>query len=68
MQLLMILQLIGSKKNKNMGNNDVLCCHKFIHVRYCAHILNLVVHEGLKDIDDSIVRVRNMVQYVKGSP
>jgi hypothetical protein len=51
-----------------MGNNDVLCCHKFIHVRYCAHILNLVVHEGLKDIDDSIVRVRNMVQYVKGSP
>jgi hypothetical protein len=26
------------------------------------------VHEGLKDIDDSIVNVRNMVKYVKGSP
>jgi hypothetical protein len=26
------------------------------------------VHEGLNDIDDSIVMVRNMVKYEKGSP
>jgi len=70
MQLLMIVQLIGfflKKKKRNMANNDILCRHKFIHVRCCAHILNLVVHEDLKNIDDSIVRIRNMVKYVKGS-
>jgi chemotaxis methyl-accepting protein methylase len=50
-----------------MANNDVLCRHEFIHVRCCAHILNLVAHDGLKDIDDSIVRIRNMVKYLKGS-
>jgi len=32
-----------------------------------TNILNLVVHEGLKDIDDSIVRIQNMVKYVNGS-
>jgi len=70
MQLLMIVQLIGfflKKKKRNMANNDILCRHTFIHVRCCAHILNLVVHEDLKNIDDSIVRIRNMVKYVKGS-
>jgi hypothetical protein len=55
-------------RKRNMVNNDVLCRHEFIHVRCCPHILNLIVHEGLKDIDDSIVRVQNMVKYMKGSP
>jgi len=55
-------------KKRTMANNGVICCHEFIHVRCCAHIINLIVHEGLKDVDDSIVRIRNMVKYVKGSP
>jgi hypothetical protein len=55
-------------KKRNLGNNDVLCCHEFLHVRCCAHIFNLIVHEGFEDIDDSIVNVRNMVKYVKGPP
>jgi hypothetical protein len=38
-----------------------------IHVSCFAHIFNLVVHEGLKDIDESIVRIQNMVKYVNGS-
>jgi hypothetical protein len=50
-----------------MANNDVICRHEFIHVRCYAHIINLIVHEGLKDVDDSIVRIRNMVEYVNGS-
>ncbi|XP_024021323.1 zinc finger BED domain-containing protein RICESLEEPER 2-like [Morus notabilis] len=37
------------------------------HMRCCAHILNLVVQEGLKQIDDSIVKIRDSVKYVKGS-
>jgi hypothetical protein len=55
-------------KKRTMANDDVICCNQFIHVRCCAYIINLIVHEGLKDVDDSIVRVRNMVKYIKGSP
>jgi hypothetical protein len=51
-----------------MANNGVICRHEFIHVWCCAHIINLIMHEGLKDVDDSIVRIRNMMKYVKGSP
>jgi hypothetical protein len=54
-------------KKRNMVNNDALCCHKFIHVKMCTHT-QPSVHEGLKDIDDSTLRIRNMVKYVKGSP
>ncbi|XP_024025221.1 zinc finger BED domain-containing protein RICESLEEPER 2-like [Morus notabilis] len=35
-------------------------------MRCCAQILNLVVQEGLKQIDDSIVKIRDSVKYVKG--
>jgi hypothetical protein len=55
-------------KKRTMANNDVICRNEFIHVRCCAHFINLIVHEGLKDVDDSIVRIRNMVKYIKGSP
>ncbi|XP_042514460.1 zinc finger BED domain-containing protein RICESLEEPER 2-like [Macadamia integrifolia] len=33
----------------------------------CAHILNLIVQDGLKHIDDSVVLVRSSIAYVKGS-
>ncbi|XP_028118182.1 zinc finger BED domain-containing protein RICESLEEPER 2-like [Camellia sinensis] len=42
--------------------------HEFLHVKCCAHILNLIVCESLKEIDDSITRIRNIVKYVKSSP
>jgi hypothetical protein len=38
-----------------------------MYLRCCAHILNLVVSEGLKEVDDSIVKVRSAVKYVKSS-
>ncbi|KAL6580604.1 hypothetical protein OROMI_008628 [Orobanche minor] len=37
------------------------------HVRCCAHILNLIVQDGLKEIDCSVDRIRDFVKYVKGS-
>ena len=37
-------------------------------MRCCAHILNLVVGDGLKEIDASIVKVHEVVRYVKASP
>ena len=41
---------------------------EFLHMRCCAHILSLTVKEGLKDIDDSIFRIRSVVRYVRLSP
>ena len=41
---------------------------RFLHMRCAAHILNLIVQEGLKGIHNSIVKVRNAVRYVKLSP
>ncbi|KAL9680314.1 hypothetical protein QQ045_018192 [Rhodiola kirilowii] len=40
---------------------------QFFHVGCCAHILNLIVQDGLKAIDDSVVKVRDCVKYIKGS-
>jgi hypothetical protein len=68
MQVLMKLQLIGLKKKKTTSNKEVVCHHEFIHVRCSAHILNIIVHEGLKDVDDSIIKIRKMVKYINSSP
>jgi hypothetical protein len=38
-----------------------------MHVRCCAHILNLIVTEGLKEVDESIMRISSAVKYVKSS-
>ncbi|GAU41295.1 hypothetical protein TSUD_374200 [Trifolium subterraneum] len=40
---------------------------KYLHMRCCAHVLNLVVKDGLKDIDDSVSRIRHAVWYVRSS-
>ncbi|KAK3218031.1 hypothetical protein Dsin_012001 [Dipteronia sinensis] len=41
---------------------------KYMHLRCCAHILNLIVSDGLKDLHESVVAIRNAVKYVKSSP
>ena len=39
----------------------------FVHVRYCAHILNLIVCDDLKDVNDTLIRIQNIVRFVKSS-
>jgi len=65
----------------NASSNDVGISHlknalmpdgllmggKYFHTR-CAHVLNLIVKEGLKDIEREIVRIRGAVRYVQASP
>lgn len=46
---------------------DLVCNGDYFHVRCCAHILNLIVQEGLKEIDEAILKVRESVKYCKGS-
>lgn len=41
---------------------------KIFHVRCCAHILNIMVQDGLDMIEDVTANVRNSVKYLKGSP
>ena len=73
-----ILQKIFSITLDNAASNDVfadclkgelelLCAGEFFHVRCCAHIMNLVVQDGLKEIDDAVIKVRESVKYCKGS-
>ncbi|KAE8732018.1 hypothetical protein F3Y22_tig00002255pilonHSYRG00010 [Hibiscus syriacus] len=39
-----------------------------MHVRCCAHILNLVVQDGLKKWNSSISKIMNAIIYVRASP
>lgn len=41
---------------------------KLFHVRCCAHILNIMVQDGLGVIQNFIVKVCDSVKYFKGSP
>ncbi|XP_010473769.1 PREDICTED: zinc finger BED domain-containing protein RICESLEEPER 2-like [Camelina sativa] len=40
---------------------------EFMHMRCCAHILNLIVGDGLKMANNSIVAIRNAIKYVRSS-
>ncbi|XP_072081090.1 zinc finger BED domain-containing protein RICESLEEPER 2-like [Arachis hypogaea] len=55
------------KQRLNSGNSIILN-GEFIHMRCCAHIINLIVKEGLKEIDESVLRIRSAVKYVRSSP
>ncbi|XP_050248515.1 zinc finger BED domain-containing protein RICESLEEPER 1-like [Quercus robur] len=37
--------------------------HEFLHMRCCAHILNLIVGDGMREIDASIAKVREAVRW-----
>ncbi|KAL0536677.1 hypothetical protein IC582_025637 [Cucumis melo] len=52
---------------KFKGRNGLVLDGEFIHIRCCAHILNLIVSDALKDLHVSIIRIRNAVKYVRSS-
>jgi hypothetical protein len=36
----------------------------FLHMRCVAHIINLIVRDGLKEVDISVKRVRGAIRYI----
>ena len=45
----------------------LLCDGIFFPVCCGAHILNLIVQEGLKVIDDLMIKIQETMKYLKGS-
>ncbi|XP_019418623.1 PREDICTED: zinc finger BED domain-containing protein RICESLEEPER 2-like [Lupinus angustifolius] len=54
-------------KNKLIVENSLLCDGQFFHVRCSAHILNLIVQEGLKVASATLYKIRESIKYVRGS-
>lgn len=54
---------------EKIGNWDELVLNgSFLHMRCCCHILNLIVRDGMEELDSSIEAIRNCVKYIRGSP
>ncbi|KAF1881154.1 hypothetical protein Lal_00023188 [Lupinus albus] len=54
------------KKNNSFGNG-LVSGGQYFHVRCGAHIINLIVQEGLKVISNALFKIRESVKYVRGS-
>ncbi|XP_030943500.1 zinc finger BED domain-containing protein RICESLEEPER 1-like [Quercus lobata] len=51
-----------------LDTNSLMLGGFMLHMRYAAHILNLIVQDGLPLISDGIERIRDSVIYWTGSP
>jgi galactitol-specific phosphotransferase system IIB component len=65
----------------NAGNNNAACdmfiaAHKYelmldsvhFHVRCCAHILNILVQDGMSIIHEGIKKIRELLKHIDSSP
>ncbi|CAN0925083.1 Putative AC transposase [Linum grandiflorum] len=55
-------------KKKFATWGDSIFGGKYLHMRCVAHILNLIVSDGLEEVDMSVRRVREAVRWVRSSP
>ncbi|KAF7839307.1 zinc finger BED domain-containing protein RICESLEEPER 2-like [Senna tora] len=60
--------VVSYLRGKINGWNGSVLRGDYLHVRCVAHILNLVVNDGLKYMHESITKIRNAVRYVRASP
>src|SRR6266540_5580535 len=66
MQVPMIVVIVFLRRQLNKTPSNI-AKGKYLHMRCATHILNLIVHDGLKEVDISIKRVRAVVRYIRNS-
>ena len=57
--------LISFIQKKTKHRKATILWHKYLHVRCSAHILNLIVREKLVEMDETTVKVRKSMPYVR---
>jgi hypothetical protein len=53
---------VGLLRNQLNIKKALVCEGEFFHIRCCAHILNLIVQDGLKEIDSALQKICDGVQ------
>ncbi|KAL0340775.1 UNVERIFIED_CONTAM: putative AC transposase [Sesamum radiatum] len=56
--------IVAYLRRKFVNQGTAVLGGKFLHMRCVAHIVNLIVKDGLKELNESIERVRTVVRYV----
>lgn len=56
------------RKLKSWQLDGTLLGGKFLHLRCCVDIINLIVGEGLTELKGSVTSIRNAVRHVRSSP
>ena len=56
-----------SLKKRLVKRNGLLLDGSMLHVRCFGHVLNLIVKDGIDEVNSAIVRIRDGVKYVRSS-